>query len=243
MRLFGRLSLQTKVLLIQVGIVLLVAGLISATVVSVLAKLVEQQAGERALGIAETIALMPALRDAFDSPNPPATIQPLAESLRQAAGVSFVVVSDRNMIRYSHPNPELIGRSLLDPPPTGGLPEDDARPLRGEAVVAQEDGSLGRSIRAKVPIYDAAGTIVGAVSVGILVERVQDGLATHVPELAGAAVLALLLGTGVSWPDHSGQRRGAPTAPAATRYRWLACPRGHTGVRSAACSPFRRTGG
>jgi sensor histidine kinase regulating citrate/malate metabolism len=52
MRLIGRMSLQTKVLLIQVGIVLLVAGLISGTVVSVLANLVEQQAGERALGIA-----------------------------------------------------------------------------------------------------------------------------------------------------------------------------------------------
>jgi two-component system, CitB family, sensor kinase len=199
MRIFSRLSLQTKVLLIQVGIVLLVAGLISATVLSVLANLVEQQAGERALGIAEAVATMPAVQDAFDAPNPPATIQPLAESIRQATGVSFVVVSDRNLIRYSHPNPELIGRSLLDPPPTGDLAEDDSLPLRGNAVVVQEDGSLGRSIRAKVPIYSSGGDIVGAVSVGILVERVQDGLSAHLPELAGAVALALLLGTSVSF--------------------------------------------
>lgn len=199
MRLLGRMSLQTKVLLIQVGIVVLVAGLITATVLSVLTKLVEQQAGERALGIGQAVALMPQIRGAFDTPDPAATIQPLAESVRQAAGVNFVVVSNRDLIRYSHPNPELVGRSLLDPPPTGGLTEDDARPLRGETVVVQEDGSLGRSIRAKVPIYGNAGSIVGAVSVGILVGRVQDGLAADIPVLAVAAFLALMLGIGVSF--------------------------------------------
>jgi two-component system CitB family sensor kinase len=199
MRLLGRMSLQTKVLLIQVGIVLLVAGLISATVVSFLANLVEQQAGERALGVGQAVALMPEVRNAFDSPDPPAQIQPLAEAVREAAGVSFVVISNRELIRYSHPNPELIGRSLHDPPAVGGLPEDDARPLRGETVIVQEDGSLGRSIRAKVPIYDNAGGVVGAVSVGILVERVQDRLASDLPALAMAAAVALLVGSGVSF--------------------------------------------
>ena len=53
MRVFSRLTLQTKVLVMQVGIVLLVAGLITVTVVSVLERMVEQQTGERALGIAQ----------------------------------------------------------------------------------------------------------------------------------------------------------------------------------------------
>jgi two-component system CitB family sensor kinase len=199
MHLIGRMSLQTKVLVIQVGIVLLVAGLISGMVVSVLANLVEQQAGERALGVAQTVALMPEVRNAFNTPDPAAHIQPLAESVRQAAGVSFVVVSNRDLIRYSHTNPELIGRSLLDPPPAGGTTEDDTRPLRGETVIVQEDGSLGRSIRAKVPIYDSAGGVIGAVSVGILVERVQDRLARDLPALGAATAAALLAGTGVSF--------------------------------------------
>ncbi|MCA1645265.1 MAG: PAS domain-containing protein, partial [Chloroflexi bacterium] len=200
MRVLGHLRLQTKVLLMQVGIVLLVAGLISAAVGSVLARLVEQQAGERALSLGAAIAVMPEIRQAFSSPDPAETIQPITEAIRQVAGVSFVVVSNTALVRYSHPNPELIGRSLLDPPaPGGGLPEDDARPLRGEPVVVQEDGSLGRSIRAKVPIRDLAGEVIGVVSVGILVGRVQDQLAGDLPELAAAAALALLLGTGVSF--------------------------------------------
>ena len=87
MWLLGRLTLQTKVLLIQVGIVLLVAGLISGTVVSVLARMVEQQTGERALGIAQAVALSPEVRAAFDAPDPPARIQPLAESIRTTAKI------------------------------------------------------------------------------------------------------------------------------------------------------------
>ncbi|HTD78373.1 MAG TPA: sensor histidine kinase, partial [Chloroflexota bacterium] len=109
MRVLGRLRLQTKVLLMQIGIVVLVAALMSGAIVSVLARVVAQQSGERVLGIAHTVALMPAVRDAFNSPDPPAIIQPLAESVRQAAGVSFVVVANRDLIRYAHPSPDLIG--------------------------------------------------------------------------------------------------------------------------------------
>src|ERR1700694_535720 len=58
MRVLSRLTLQTKVLLMQVGIVLLVAGLIAATVLSVLARMVEQQTGGRALGVAHAVTLM-----------------------------------------------------------------------------------------------------------------------------------------------------------------------------------------
>jgi two-component system CitB family sensor kinase len=195
-----RWTLQTKVLLIQVGIVLLVAGLISTAVASVLMRLIEQQSGERALGIAQAVALMPEMRDAFDAPDPPVKIQPLAEAIRHTAGLSFVVVSNRALIRYSHPNADLIGRSLQDPPlPDGAIAEDDARALRGESFVVQEDGSLGRSIRAKVPIYDAEGSVIGAVSVGILVDRLQDSLASHLPELSGSILIALLVGIGVSF--------------------------------------------
>ena len=199
-RVFGSLRLETKVLLIQVGIVLLVGGLIFGALVSVLARVVEEQYGERVLGIAHTVALMPSVRGAFDATDPSATIQPLAEQVRETTRVSFVVVSNRELIRYSHPNPELIGKSLVYPAPAGSaVPEDDAFPLRGQSVVVQEDGSLGRSIRAKVPIYADDGQVLGAVSVGILVDRVQDLLTSHLLELVGAASLALLLGIGISY--------------------------------------------
>jgi two-component system CitB family sensor kinase len=184
----------------QIGIVVLVAALMSGAIVSVLARVVAQQSGERVLGIAHTVALMPAVRDAFNSPDPPAIIQPLAESVRQAAGVSFVVVANRDLIRYAHPSPDLIGKSLQDPPlPDGAIPEDDARALRGESFFVEEDGSLGRSIRAKVPLYADDASVIGEVSVGVGVGRIQDVLVSHLPEVALAVAIALLLGTGISY--------------------------------------------
>jgi two-component system CitB family sensor kinase len=199
-RILGRLRLQTKVLLIQIAIVLLVAGLIVGTVVSVVATLLERQSGELVMGIARTVAVMPTVRAAFSSTNPERVIQPLAEDVRQAAGLSFVVVANKDLIRYSHTNPELIGKSLREPPlPNGAILEDDARALRGESFVVVEDGSLGRSIRAKVPIYDDTNQVIGEVSVGVLVQRVQDLLASYLPQLGGVGILALLVGTAASF--------------------------------------------
>jgi two-component system, CitB family, sensor kinase len=199
-RVLSRLPLQTKVLLIQIGIVVLVAGLIVGTVVSVIGRMVERQSGELVLGIAQTVAVMPTVRQAFTTPEPQRIIQPLAEEVRQSAGLSFVVVANRDLIRYSHTNPDLIGKSLQDPPlPQGSIPEDDARALRGESFIVQEDGSLGRSIRAKVPIYADDGQVIGEVSVGVLVQRVQDLLGSYLPELAGVGALALLVGTMASF--------------------------------------------
>jgi two-component system CitB family sensor kinase len=199
-RILSRLSLQTKVLLIQIGIVVLVAGLIVGTVVSVVARLLERQSEELVLGIAQTVAVMPTVKAAFNTDQPQTAIQPLAEQVRQAAGLSFVVVANKDLIRYSHTNPDLVGKSLRDPPlPDGAIPEDDARALSGETFVVVEDGSLGRSIRAKVPIHAESNQIIGEVSVGVPAQRVQDLLASYLPELAGVGILGLLVGTAASF--------------------------------------------
>src|SRR4051812_15353073 len=105
-------GLHAKVLAIQVGIVLIVVGVVTVSFVGLLARVVEQQYGERVLGIGHAVALMPAIREAFDDPDPSIVIQPLAESVRQAAGLTFVVISNRDQIRYSHPVPERIGQPL-----------------------------------------------------------------------------------------------------------------------------------
>ena len=190
MRQRHRPGLQAKVLLIQVGIVLLVVGAVSAAFVAILARVVEREYGERVLNVAHTVALLPALPQAFDSPDPSATLQPLMESVRQADNLSFVVVSNRDRIRYSHPVPEEVGQPLST---------DDQPALEGQSYVTVEQGTLGRSIRAKVPIFAADGRVIGVVSVGILEAQVQDLLWSYRPQMAAVGVGALLSGIVVSW--------------------------------------------
>lgn len=186
----ARLPLRSKILLIQVATVLLVVSLGSLASINVLARVVEQQSGDRVLGVAHTVALMPAIRQAFDAPDPSAVIQPLAEAVRVRTGVTFVVVANRDQVRYSHPVPARIGQLLST---------DGQLALDGTPVVTAETGTLGRSIRAKVPILDDDGQIIGMVSVGILQDRLEDLLKSYWPQIAASALAALLLGLGISF--------------------------------------------
>jgi hypothetical protein len=111
------LGLHAKVLAIQVGIVLAVVGAVSAAFLGILAHVVEQRSGQRVLGIAQAFALMPEIRAAIDDQDAAATIQPLAESVRQAAGLTFVVVTNRDKIRLSHPVPRADRPAGLDRQP------------------------------------------------------------------------------------------------------------------------------
>src|SRR5207237_5473783 len=108
------------------------------------------------------VAYHPDSVESFADREPDVVIQPIAESIRKSADASFVVVANSDGIRYSHPNPELIGQRVsTDPTPA----------LAGQAYVGIQQGTLGRSVRAKVPIFDSGGHGIGLVSVGVLDEQ------------------------------------------------------------------------
>ncbi|PMR79277.1 ATP-binding protein [Halomonas urumqiensis] len=130
------------------------------------ADLIAEQMGERALAVAKSVAVIPPLIDAFDAPDPAATIQPIAERIRRETGARYVVVGNTQGLRYSHPLPERLGLPMV-----GG---DNARALeQGESYVSEATGSLGEAVRGKTPVRDAEGNIIGIVSVGFMLERVE----------------------------------------------------------------------
>src|SRR5438132_13643845 len=125
---------------------------------------------------------MPDVIEAFADPKPSAVIQPIAEAIRKSEAASFVVVANTDGIRYSHPNPDQIGQRVsTDPSPA----------LQGQSWVGIEQGTLGWSVRAKVPIFGAQGQVIGIVSVGFLEEQVKATVLTWMPEIGGNVVLDL----------------------------------------------------
>src|SRR5699024_4994687 len=70
-------------------------------------------------------------------------------------------------IRYSHPDPDRLGEKMV-----GG--DNDRALNKGESYISKSTGSLGRSIRGKVPIYDNHNNVIGLVSVGFLNNDVQS---------------------------------------------------------------------
>jgi two-component system CitB family sensor kinase len=186
-RLPRRLSTQITVLVL--GLILMTVG-IGALVSFLQARSeLDAHAGERALSLARVVATDADVIEAFDTPEPPAIIDPIAEHFRQATGAAFIVVADDRGIRYSHPNPQMIGTSLLNDP--GENPE---AVLSGKTFVGRQNGSLGPSMRAKTPIRNAKGKVIGLVSVGISEQKISETLRSNLLIYLLPAILGLGLG-------------------------------------------------
>ena len=148
---------------------LLLGALVSITwlMVSMLvSSILEEYIGRNALNVSKTVSLTTVVHEGLKNKNS-TQIQLYAESVRKATGARFVVVGDHEGRRYSHPVPERIGRLMV-----GG---DNPRALeRGEAYVSKAVGTLGPSMRGKVPIFANSGKVIGVVSVGYLQETVES---------------------------------------------------------------------
>ncbi|WP_285724206.1 ATP-binding protein [Psychromicrobium xiongbiense] len=145
--------------------------------------LLDQQYQQRALGIAITVAQMPQIPPALQSGDPQQQIQELAQKVTAEAHPAYVVVTNRDGIRFSHPNLALLGKKLEEP----------VVALDGQSHLGSDSGSLGKSANARTPIRDAAGNIVGQVSVGILETTEQDELITQAWLIAGFSASVLIL--------------------------------------------------
>jgi two-component system CitB family sensor kinase len=184
-----RRQLSSRILTSVVGILLAttVVGFVLVTL-SQRSELVREYQ-QRALAVAKTFAAMPSIRQALASPTPAdrRLIQSLAEQVRREAGATYVVVIDRNGVRYSHPKPSLIGKRVTEP----------VVALDGRDHLGIDPGNLGNSANAKVPLRAPDGrSIIGEVSAGILERRVSDQLLREVPSLllyfAGALALGVV---------------------------------------------------
>ena len=182
--------LSTQILVLQLAIIVIV---VSGTFVIAFLRArhnLDRQAARESLAIARVVAASPEITKAFSAPHPARIIDPIAERMRRATGAAFIVVANREGIRYSHPDPKEIGKSLLHDP---GEPVTAV--LAGQTQTGVQTGSLGRSMRAKVPLRDANGQIVGLVSVGVLETAVGEELADELPSIAIPLLIVLGLGT------------------------------------------------
>ncbi|GGU06587.1 histidine kinase [Streptomyces lateritius] len=169
-------------LAVATGVTVLATGLFLAP----LSAQLDDQAMRRALAIADTAAspqVAAALRGS--SPSPRGAVQAEAERIRRTTGAEYVVVMDTRGVRWSHTDPTQIGKVVST---------DPSAALAGQEVMEIDSGTLGRSARGKTPLRGADGAIVGAVSVGIEYDSVQDRLLGAIPGLLAYAGGALAAG-------------------------------------------------
>lgn len=195
----GRLSLTGSLF---IGYVLLLTVALAAvgTLWAVhLDRTTDRQYSERVLSVARSVAVMPQVVDGLQGPDPSAVLDPLADRVSAATDADFVVIAAPDGTRHTHPDKDLIGRTVSTPP--GPAAE-------GVEWTGVEEGTQGRTVRAKIPVFsgggsvnggDARGEVVGYVSLGILTSSATTEARASVPAILGMVAVVLALGVGGAW--------------------------------------------
>jgi two-component system, CitB family, sensor kinase len=178
-------TLASRILVAVLGILLVTLALGVLLVLRFDSQTLDDDYAQRAVGIAETVATDPEVAPAVLARDPGGRLPELAGRTVAATGAAYVVITDRDGTRFSHPNPALIGQRLEEP-----VAALDGRPHTGI-----DEGSLGRSANGRAPILDATGAVVGQVSVGILESHVAGQYRSQALVIALYALLVLGIGT------------------------------------------------
>ena len=187
----ARLSISKQVLLLQLAVAVLLTAAGTFAAIQQARSTDFDHARAETLALSETIAAAPGTAAAVQGGDPTTQLQPIASSIQQSTSVDFVVIMSPQGIRYTHPNPDEIGKHYIG---------DTALALAGHPFSEVYTGTLGPSVRSVAPIYDADHErIVGLVSVGITLDQVSTIAGHQLPLILAIALGAVaLVGLG-SW--------------------------------------------
>lgn len=196
--------LRTQVLLLQIVVVTLTLGVAFAVFGYVSDQRLRDAYGQRALAIARTVAADPAVRGEV-ARYTAGTVAPDLEQRQQLAagpleriavdttqrtGALFVVITDEAGIRLAHPDEARLAEHVST---------DPSEALSGREIIVEERGTLGDSMRAKVPVVAPdSDRVVGQVSVGISTAAIRGQLLDDLRTAAlliGAALIVGILGS------------------------------------------------
>ncbi len=194
-------SFSRRVLISQLALVAVILALVTGVFAWLGARTVTEVTETEALATARTLAIDPDVRAAATQASAEHADEPdeqlvssmltITDDLRDRSGITFAVVTDDRGIRLTHPDRSKIGHKVSTSP-------EEA--LAGRENVSHESGTLGETVRAKVPIYsnEDGQTVVGEVSVGIFASVLDADVRRELILLGTVAVLALALGGIVS---------------------------------------------
>ncbi|WP_042376039.1 sensor histidine kinase [Gordonia alkanivorans] len=188
------MRLRTQVLLLQLAVLAVSLAVGFGLVIAGADDRVRDEYAQRALAIARSVAADTGVRVAVAANQGSAVdadrlvggpLQREAASVRERTGALFVVIGNDRGIRLAHPETAELAKPVST---------DPSKALAGADDVTTDRGTLGESVRAKVPIFDAGGRIVGFVSVGVSTERLAKETRSDIIATTLLALTALGIG-------------------------------------------------
>jgi two-component system CitB family sensor kinase len=176
-----RMSLAGQFLVLQLGIVLLVVGVVAAVSLAESDTTFRRVEGKRLLAVAENVAGTDTVRLLLKDRRATDAVSAIAETARASSGASFIQLTDAT-------------GSLLTGPDTGRLAElGPSQVLTGQAWVGVSSAAK-RSVVAYVPVLDLEGAIIGAVIAGRNFPTLLEQLSTASSQLITYLLIGGLLG-------------------------------------------------
>lgn len=181
-----RLRLQTKIMLLVVAVVAVALWVTELLIAPSVEKDIRNGVGQKALSVARLVAAAPVVVGGLAGTASQSDLQAYTVQSANASAVEFIVVFDMQRMRKAHPDIQKVGQPFV-----GG---DEGPALQGQEYVSVARGTLGDSLRAFVPVYDAAHQQIGVVSVGILMNDVQGRVQRMEQNVLVAMGIGLLVG-------------------------------------------------
>jgi len=183
------MKLQTKLTLLIITVVFVSIAIIIFFVASWMTGNIESKARTNIMNVAQMVAHSREIVDALEVKDPSGEIEPYINiQLKNLEQVEYIIVADMEGIRYSHPNPKMVGKRFV-----GG--DEYSVIQKGETYISEAMGTLGKSLRAFTPIYDAENKReIGFVSVGTLTHSVEIAKHTAILYITLVGLGGLLAG-------------------------------------------------
>lgn len=162
---------RTRPMKLSTSVSLMVSAAIAAVLLVVhlfyflqISQITRDGVRDKALAVARTLADSAEIQRGLRLPSDSNIIQPLTQAVQQSNDLLFVVVTNMQGIRFSHPNKEAISQHFIG---------DDLQPaLVGKENVAINRGQLAEALRVFTPVYDAQHRQTGVVAIGISLSEV-----------------------------------------------------------------------
>ena len=185
------MKLGTTVILMVSAVLFSVLLVVHLIYFSQISNMTRDTLADKALAVARTLANSPEIRQGLMKKPEESGIQAIAQAVNKSNDFLFIVVTDMQSIRYSHPEAQRIGQPFKG--------DDILLALQGKENVAINRGFLAKALRVFTPIYDEHHRQIGVVAIGLELSRVTEQINNSRGSIFWSILFGVLVGLLGTW--------------------------------------------
>lgn len=180
------MKLGTTVMLMVSAVLFSVLLVVHLIYFSQISDMTRDALTDKALAVARSLAHSPEIRNGLQKSPTESGIQTFAEAVRKRNDLLFIVVTDMQGLRHSHPEAQRIGQPFKG--------DDILLALKGQENVDVNRGFLAQALRVFTPVYDEHHRQIGVVAIGMELSRVAEQINNSRWSIIWSILFGMLVG-------------------------------------------------